>query len=159
MFWCPRSKGNIHWPFEIPPKLEQSAWFQTLPSRQREVLVLASKDRDRDPGSLRFADIYHSANRFATGPPSHVPVCLPRTTLWDFSRGRLLLGAWDLDLRPPQKNDLTWGDLHRGILGNCKYSNMLPENKQLSRLSHRHPALAVMGVHSGDKVALRERRI
>lgn len=75
----------------MPPELASSRWFKSLPSRQREVLAVAAMDREKT--EIRFADIYHSANRFISSPQEYVPVILPRTTLWDFKRQRLLVSA------------------------------------------------------------------
>ena len=62
-------KPRKHWPIQAKPDLAQNEWYQTLPSRQREVLALASLDRDESMNGaphkrIRFADIYHSGNRF-----------------------------------------------------------------------------------------------
>lgn len=56
-------------------------------------MILANMDRERDPSALRFADLYHSAHRYLSSPPSHVPVVLPRTTLWDFEKSRLIVSS------------------------------------------------------------------
>ena len=82
----------MHWPFQVDEALRSNKWYQALPARQREVLALAAMDKERDP-DIRFADIYHSANRYATSGQSRVPVVLPRSTMWDFTRGRLLVGC------------------------------------------------------------------
>lgn len=59
---------------------------------------------DRELGKdVRFADIYHSANRFATGG-SILPIVLPRSQIWCFDRNRLLLGSELLGIQG-QEND------------------------------------------------------
>ena len=79
-----------------------------MPSRQREVLALAAMDREKDEEPIRFADIYHSANRYATGPNAHVPVVLPRSTFWDFKRDRLILGDLDDSAQGVEVHDNTF---------------------------------------------------
>ena len=56
----------------------------------RKVLALA--DRDRDHKDVAWADIYHFASRYSTGPAAHVPIVLPSSTFYSFQRNRLVLG-------------------------------------------------------------------
>ena len=48
--------------------------------------------------ALRYADVYHSANRYGTGE-RFIPISLPRSTLWNFERQRLILGRESLTLQ------------------------------------------------------------
>ena len=41
---------------------------------------------------LRFADIYHSANRYAISGEDAIPILLPSSQMYDLKRQRLLLG-------------------------------------------------------------------
>ena len=61
--------------------------------RAQEVVALAENDKINKPDEcLRFADVYHSANRYATSSKDCTPVILPSSMIYDFERGRLLLG-------------------------------------------------------------------
>ena len=56
-----------------------------------QVIGFAHDERTRLGRKVEFADVYHSANRYAVGS-TMVPIVLPRSTLWSFRRGRLVLG-------------------------------------------------------------------
>ena len=57
-----------------------------------EVLAFVCDERGRQGRTeIQFCDIYHSCHRYATGT-SMVPIVLPRSIMWSFSRQRLLLG-------------------------------------------------------------------
>lgn len=58
----------------------------------------AADDRYRLHKELTYCDSYHSANRYGTGHQS-VPIVLPRSTLWSFSRQRLVLGRESMSLQ------------------------------------------------------------
>ena len=57
--------------------------------------VLALADKDRETKDVGFADVYHSASRYAVSPAGCVPIALPSSMLYSFERGRLILGALD----------------------------------------------------------------
>ena len=56
-----------------------------------QVIGFAHDERTRLGRKVEYADVYHSANRYAVGS-TMVPIVLPRSTLWSFGRGRLVLG-------------------------------------------------------------------
>ena len=74
------------------PQLEQRAWFNALPARQREIVLFA--ENERTERHIRFCDIYHSAHRYIVSPPTHVPALLPSSVIFDLQRSRLLLGRF-----------------------------------------------------------------
>ena len=41
---------------------------------------------------ISFADVYHSASRYAVGQNNILPCLLPRTLAWSFQRNRILTG-------------------------------------------------------------------
>ena len=61
-----------------------------------KVVGFASDDAKKK--SLTYADIYHSATRYSTGF-EQVPIVLPRSILWSFKRGRVVLGRESLSLQ------------------------------------------------------------
>ena len=60
---------------------------------------------------IQFADIYHSASRYGHGDDL-VPIILPRTQCWSFSRQRLLLGSELLRLQGQVPAEGAWGQTH-----------------------------------------------
>ncbi|CAJ1392853.1 unnamed protein product, partial [Effrenium voratum] len=52
-------------------ELTSSPWYEVLPARMREVLAFAELDRQKK--DFAYADIYHSAYRYSTGPQRHTP--------------------------------------------------------------------------------------
>ena len=56
----------------------------------RQVLALAELDKQKK--DVAWADIYHSASRYNTGPSENLPVILPSSVMFSFARNRLLLG-------------------------------------------------------------------
>ncbi len=58
--------------------------------------VLALADHDTQRKEIAFADIYHSATRFNTGPGAHIPICLPSSVMYSFERQRIVLGILEL---------------------------------------------------------------
>lgn len=69
----------------------QAAQVQAQIEPKRQVVGFAFDDRSRLGKDIDFADIYHSAHRYATTKSSH-PIVLPRGTVWSFKHGRLVLG-------------------------------------------------------------------
>ena len=58
----------------------------------------AYDERTRMRKELNYADVYHSANRYGSGK-EQVPIVLPRSQLYSFLRGRLVLGRESLRLQ------------------------------------------------------------
>lgn len=56
-----------------------------------QVIAFAADEKYRLKKAIKFADVYHSANRYSTGGQS-LPVVLPRSITWSFQRQRPLLG-------------------------------------------------------------------
>lgn len=78
---------------EVSERLAESPWVGTMPQRAREVLAFAEHDSLKRPEKeLRFADIYHSANRYAVSSGSCTPIILPSSLMFDMERRRYLLG-------------------------------------------------------------------
>ncbi|CAK9057952.1 unnamed protein product [Durusdinium trenchii] len=60
------AERGLSYPVEVSERLAESPWVGTMPQRAREVLAFAEHDSLKRPEKeLRFADIYHSANRYA----------------------------------------------------------------------------------------------
>ncbi|CAK9071761.1 unnamed protein product, partial [Durusdinium trenchii] len=66
--------------------------------RAKEVVGFAYDERTRMRKELNYADVYHSANRYGSGK-EQVPIVLPRSQLYSFLRGRLVLGRESLRLQ------------------------------------------------------------
>lgn len=59
----------------------------------KDILAFVEQEQQASPNKdVRFADIYHSANRYALGSSSCLPIILPSTVLYDLERQRLVLG-------------------------------------------------------------------
>lgn len=56
-----------------------------------QVVAFAADERYRLDRRVEYADVYHSANRYAVSA-GHFPIVLPRTIGWNFIRQRLVLG-------------------------------------------------------------------
>lgn len=61
------------------------------PGHVIQVIAFAADEKYRLKKAIKFADVYHSANRYSTGGQS-LPVVLPRSIAWSFQRQRPLLG-------------------------------------------------------------------
>ena len=90
--------GGLTWPLEISKEVTDSGWYGALTNRAKEVVGFAADDKFRQGKAIQYCDIYHSANRYATGD-HHVPIILPRSILWSFPRSRLVLGRESLALQ------------------------------------------------------------
>ncbi|CAL1159882.1 unnamed protein product [Cladocopium goreaui] len=91
-------KRGIQWPLTVPDELSKSEWFSTLNAREQEVYLFVLNESTtltqsgRQP--IRFADIYHSANRTPVSAADVLPTILPGTKMIDLQSNakRLLLG-------------------------------------------------------------------
>ncbi|CAK9032499.1 unnamed protein product [Durusdinium trenchii] len=92
---------NMQWPIKIPHDLRDNDWFKTLPLREQEIVALvnASNENKEPYEKIRFADLYHSANRTPVSQRNVVPTVLPSGTVWDYERDRLHLGCEQLALQ------------------------------------------------------------
>ena len=79
-------------PIELYDSINQSI------NQSCQVVGFAADERYRQGRDLQYADVYHSATRYGTGE-NHVPIVLPRSTLWTFNRQRLVLGRESLALQ------------------------------------------------------------
>ena len=84
-------KRGIQWPLQVPKVISASKWFDKMTPRTQEVIAFAADEKYRLKKAIKFADVYHSANRYSTGGQS-LPVVLPRSITWSFQRQRPLLG-------------------------------------------------------------------
>ena len=58
-----------------------------------QVLSFAALEREKGPREIEFVDIYHSATRYNTGPAAHIPIALPSSVIFSFSRNRIIIGV------------------------------------------------------------------
>ena len=75
-----------------------------------KVVAFANDDRTRGGRPINFADVYHSANRYSVGTTS-LPIVLPRSQVWCFSKGRVILGREALAIQGHSVED----DLLNGL--------------------------------------------
>ena len=85
--------GGLRFPLQPSIACGNSKWFATLKQRSKDVVTFAEHDALTQPDrKLRFADIYHSANRYAISGEDAIPILLPSSQMYDLKRQRLLLG-------------------------------------------------------------------
>lgn len=119
------AKRDISWPLKIPEPIKTSPWFGVLTDRAKEVVGFAEDERSRMGRPIQFADIYHSANRYGHGDDL-VPIILPRTQCWSFSRQRLLLGSELLRLQGQVPAEGAWSQTHyTDLAGNAFAGNVI----------------------------------
>lgn len=123
--------SGVNWPLQTPDDLEKNEWFNTLPLREREVVIFVmNKNKDNsstDEPLVRFADLYHSANRTPMSSHDVVPTILPSGTVWDCKRGRLLLGMEQLALQGIQfeSPDILTNNQNQDLAGNAFPSTIM----------------------------------
>ncbi|CAK9036150.1 Uncharacterized protein SCF082_LOCUS21614 [Durusdinium trenchii] len=69
-------KRGIQWPVEIPASVKDSPWFQVLTERAQEVVGFCCDERERLGRAIDYADVYHSANRFASSVITSVTMAI-----------------------------------------------------------------------------------
>eukprot|EP00434_Breviolum_minutum_P030986 symbB.v1.2.027404.t1/scaffold2808.1/size69842/6 len=136
------SRG-LAWPLTVPPGLQKNSWFLTLTSREQEVVAFVlEKNKDKDP-PIRFADLYHSANRTPVSTSDVVPTVLPSGTVWDFKNNRLLTGHEQLALQGIQleQPNLT-NNQAQDVAGNAFPSTVIVALQLAMLCSMEFPSLA-----------------
>eukprot|EP00933_Yihiella_yeosuensis_P014668 TRINITY_DN13053_c0_g1_i1.p1 TRINITY_DN13053_c0_g1~~TRINITY_DN13053_c0_g1_i1.p1 ORF type:complete len:870 (+),score=205.06 TRINITY_DN13053_c0_g1_i1:176-2611(+) len=85
---------GINWPVEFDQELLDNKWFQSLTTREKEIVAFGKAD------NLTWIDCSQQANR---ARDSHDPRCsptvLPKSLLWNYELGRLVSGRDAMSLQ------------------------------------------------------------